>query len=149
MRFSVRGPVIALPDAVELVAYRVVQEALTNVRRHADGAAVEVSLDYTPTLLRVAVRDHGPGGSAGLGDDADAAGFGLLGMRERVEAIGGTFTAGDHPDGGFEIVADLPVASTRDGADPGDDRRRPRDRALRIRRPARHSRRHLCRRHCP
>ena len=72
VRFSVRGPVAALPEAVELVAYRVVQEALTNVRRHADGAAVEVSVDYTPTLLRVAVRDHGPGRSAELGDDAGA-----------------------------------------------------------------------------
>ena len=61
VRFSVRGPVAELPVAVELIAYRVVQEALTNVRRHANGAAVEVSLDYTPTLLRVSVRDHGPG----------------------------------------------------------------------------------------
>ncbi len=109
MRFSVRGTVSALPDAVELVAYRVVQEALTNVRRHADGAGVEVSVDYTPTLLRVAVRDHGPGNSEL--SDAAAAGFGLVGMRERVEAIGGTLTAGDHAEGGFEIVADLPVAS--------------------------------------
>jgi signal transduction histidine kinase len=110
VRFSVRGPVAELPVAVELIAYRVVQEALTNVRRHANGAAVEVSLDYTPTLLHVSVRDHGPGVSAEVGDDADA-GFGLVGMRERVEAIGGTFTAGDHADGGFEIVADLPVES--------------------------------------
>jgi signal transduction histidine kinase len=110
VRFSVRGPVAALPDAVELVAYRVVQEALTNVRRHADGAAVEVSVDYTPTLLRVAIRDHGPGGSLGFGD-ATAGGYGLVGMRERVEAIGGTLTVGDHAEGGFEIVADLPVAS--------------------------------------
>jgi signal transduction histidine kinase len=63
-------------------------------------------------LLRVAVRDHGPGVSGELGDDEDAAGFGLLGMGERVEAISGTFTAGDHPDGGFEIVADLPAGGT-------------------------------------
>jgi signal transduction histidine kinase len=110
VRFSVRGPVAALPGAVELVANRVVQEALTNVRRHADGAAVEVSVDYTPTLLRVAVRDHGPGRSRGF-SDAEAGGFGLVGMGERVEAIGGTLTAGDHAEGGFEIVADLPVAS--------------------------------------
>ena len=110
VRFSVRGPVAELPVAVELIAYRVVQEALTNVRRHANGAAVEVSLDYTPTLLRVSVRDHGPGVSPQVGVDADA-GFGLVGMRERVEAIGGTFTAGDHAEGGFEIVADLPVES--------------------------------------
>jgi signal transduction histidine kinase len=111
VRFSVRGPVSTLPDGVELVAYRIVEEALTNVRRHADEAAVEVSLDYTPTLLRVAVRDFGPGRSVGLGDDAGPGGFGLIGMRERVEAIGGTLTAGDHAEGGFEIVADLPVIS--------------------------------------
>jgi signal transduction histidine kinase len=111
VRFSVRGRVAALPDAVELVAYRIVEEALTNVRRHADGAAVDVSVDYAPSLLRVAVRDHGPGSSSNLDDDAGAGRFGLVGMRERVEAIGGTLTAGDHPEGGFEIVADLPVAS--------------------------------------
>jgi signal transduction histidine kinase len=110
VRFSVRGPVAELPDAVELVAFRVIQEALTNVRRHADGAAVEVSVDYTPTLLRVAVRDHGPGRLPSLGD-AMSGGFGLVGMRERIEAIGGTLTVGDHAEGGFEIVADLPVAS--------------------------------------
>jgi signal transduction histidine kinase len=111
VRFSVRGPVAALPEAIELVAYRIVEEALTNVRRHADGAAVEVSLDYTATLLRVAVRDHGPGSSTGTGDGADEGGYGLVGMRERVEAIGGTLTLGEHAEGGFEIVADLPVAN--------------------------------------
>jgi signal transduction histidine kinase len=109
VRFSVRGPIVVLPEAVGLVAYRVVQEGLTNARRHAPGSAVEASLDYTPTLLRVAVRDHGPGSPMQQGEDADPEGFGLVGMRERVEAIGGTLTLGDHAEGGFEIVADLPV----------------------------------------
>ena len=85
------------------------QEALTNVRRHAPAAAVDASLDFTPSLLHVAVRDDGPGSRPLPGGPAGAAGFGLVGMRERVEAIGGTLAAGDHPDGGFEIVADLPV----------------------------------------
>jgi signal transduction histidine kinase len=109
VRFGVRGPVTALPEAIELVAYRVMQEALTNVRRHAPAAAVDASLDFTPSLLRVAVRDDGPGSQPLDGGPVGAAGFGLVGMRERVEAIGGTLAAGDHPDGGFEIVADLPV----------------------------------------
>jgi signal transduction histidine kinase len=105
IRFTVRGPVGPLPDAVELVAYRVVQETLTNARRHAPGAAVDASLDYTPTLLRVSVRDHGPGAA-----DLDG-GFGLVGMRERVGVIGGTVSTRNHPDGGLEVVADLPVAA--------------------------------------
>jgi signal transduction histidine kinase len=109
LRFSVRGPVAALSDAAGLVAYRVVEEALTNARRHAPQAAVEVSLDYTPTLLRIAVRDHGPGLDPTTDGDEAEAGFGLVGMRERVEALGGTFTCGDHVEGGFEIVVDLPV----------------------------------------
>jgi signal transduction histidine kinase len=109
LRFSVRGPVAQLSDAAGLVAYRVVEEALTNARRHAPRAPVEVSLDYTPTLLRIAVRDHGPGLGPATGGDEAATGFGLIGMRERVEALGGTFTCGDHAEGGFEIVVDLPV----------------------------------------
>ena len=111
VRFSVRGEVAGLPEAVELVAYRVVQEGLTNARRHAVGAAVDASIDYTPAVVRVTVRDHGPGASTAQDGAADAAGFGLVGMRERVEAIGGTLTVGGHPEGGFEIVADLPVGA--------------------------------------
>ena len=111
VRFSVRGEVASMSESVELVAYRVVQEALTNARRHATGAAIEASVDYTPTVARVTVRDHGPGGRVANDGDGDLAGFGLVGMRERVEAIGGTLTVGDHPEGGFEIVADLPVAT--------------------------------------
>src|SRR5262245_22018886 len=73
------GDVTELPEDVELVAYRIAQEALTNARRHAAGAAVELDLAYAPDTLTVVVRDHGPG----AGEDADRGGFGLIGMRER------------------------------------------------------------------
>jgi signal transduction histidine kinase len=107
VRFTVRGEAVQLPADVGLVAYRVVQEALTNARRHAAGSSVEVSVDYTPTLVRVRVRDHGPGAA-----DGSAGGFGLIGMRERVETVGGTLAHGDHADGGYEVIAELPVPAT-------------------------------------
>jgi signal transduction histidine kinase len=107
VRLTVRGDVVSLPDGLDLVAYRVVQEGLTNARRYAAGAEIEVSVDYTPTLVRVRVRDHGPGSGAGT-----AGGYGLVGMRERVETVGGTLVHGDHADGGFEVVAELPLRTS-------------------------------------
>jgi signal transduction histidine kinase len=105
IRFTVRGKIVQLPDDVDLVAYRTLQEALTNARRHAAGAEIEASLDYAPKTVHITVRDHGPGVIAGT----DSGGFGLIGMRERVEAVGGSVTFGDHADGGFEVVAELPT----------------------------------------
>ena len=102
-RLIVSGPVAALDPGVELTAYRVVQEALTNCRRHAPGAAVDVSLVYEPAALRVAVRDNGPG------LDGGAAGHGLVGMRERVDMVGGTLCTGPAPVNGFLVEATLPV----------------------------------------
>jgi signal transduction histidine kinase len=103
VRLTVRGDVVSLPGDVDLVAYRVVQEGLTNARRHAAGGEIEVAVDYLPTLVRLRVRDRGPGSSGTTG------GFGLAGMRERVETVGGTLAHGDHADGGFEVVAELPL----------------------------------------
>ena len=106
---------------VELAAYRIVQEALTNARRHAPGAAVDVELRYEQDLLRVRVRDNGPGpgpGSTGKGADdghgargMPAAGtrHGLLGMRERAATVGGTLRTGEAPGGGFVVEAELPA----------------------------------------
>jgi signal transduction histidine kinase len=105
VRFTVRGEIVQLPDDVDLVAYRTLQEALTNARRHAAGTEIEASVDYTPATVHITIRDHGPGVVAGT----DGGGFGLIGMRERVEAVGGSVTFGDHPDGGFEVVAELPT----------------------------------------
>ena len=103
VRLVVRGPVAPLPAGVDLVAYRIVQEALTNARRHAPGAAVEVELRYGENALRLRVRDDGPGPSGSDG------GHGLRGMRERAAAAGGRLRAGPAPGGGFAVEADLPL----------------------------------------
>ena len=94
-----------LPAPVDLAAYRIVQEALTNVLRHAGARAVRVGLARDGSWLRIRVRDDG----TGLLPGADAGGHGLDGMRERARALGGRFTAAPHPGGGSEVRADLPV----------------------------------------
>ncbi len=107
LRLIVHGPVVALDPGVELTAYRIVQEALTNARRHAPGAAVDVELDYRPEALHVRVRDSGLGRPSA----PDAGGHGLDGMRERAGMLGGTITAGPLAGGGFAVAAVLPGAS--------------------------------------
>jgi signal transduction histidine kinase len=102
-RLIVQGQVVPLDPGVQLTAYRIIQEALTNARRHAPGAAVDVELDYTPVSLLVRVRDNGPG------PDASGDGHGLLGMRERAAMVGGTLTVGRSPGGGFLVEAVLPI----------------------------------------
>jgi signal transduction histidine kinase len=106
VRLILEGQVLPLPPGVELTAYRIVQEALTNARRHAPGAAVDVELRYTADGLHLRVRDNGPGPA-----DHDADGHGLLGMRERAAMVGGSLRAGPAPGGGFAVEADLPVGS--------------------------------------
>ncbi|MFE7171872.1 sensor histidine kinase [Streptomyces sp. NPDC057616] len=103
-RLIVSGPVAALDPGIEVTAYRIVQEALTNARRHAPGAAVDVELRYGYTDLAVRVRDNGPGPAT-----AEAPGHGLLGMRERVATVGGTLHTGPAAGGGFLVEARLPV----------------------------------------
>jgi signal transduction histidine kinase len=101
-RLIVSGAPVPLDPGVEVAAYRIVQEALTNARRHAPGAAVDVELRYG-TELRVRIRDNGPG-------TANPAGHGLTGMRERAAAVGGTLRAGPlDAVGGFLVEAVLPV----------------------------------------
>ena len=90
-----------VPPAVGLVAYRVVQEALTNVVRHAGATAVDVHVGLGARVV-LAVEDDGRGGGAGRGD-------GLLGMQERVAALGGTLEAGPRPEGGWRVRAVLPA----------------------------------------
>ena len=102
-RLIVQGRVVPLDPGVQLTVYRVVQEALTNARRHAPGAAVDVELDYSSGALLVRVRDNGPG------PDAAGDGHGLLGMRERVAMVGGTLTVGRSAGGGFLVEAVLPI----------------------------------------
>jgi signal transduction histidine kinase len=107
LRLIVRGPVTTLDPGVELAAYRIVQEALTNARRHAEGAAVDVELTYTPDVLRLRIRDNGPGPPPA----ASGVGHGLLGMRERAAAVGGELRTGAAAGGGFFIEARLPTAA--------------------------------------
>ena len=104
-RLIVSGVPVALDTGVELAAYRIVQEALTNARRHAPGVAVDVELRYTDDGLLVRVRDNGPGPPG----DAPPGGHGLLGMRERAAAVGGRLRAGPVSVGGFMIEAALPA----------------------------------------
>ncbi|MBB4932349.1 signal transduction histidine kinase [Lipingzhangella halophila] len=103
-RLIVRGPVAPLDAGVELAAYRIIQEALTNARRHAPGACVDVELDYHHDGLRVRVRDNGPG----PGPEPSESGHGLGGMRERAAAVGGRLRTAAPPVGGFCVEAALP-----------------------------------------
>lgn len=105
-----------VPPAVELAVYRIVQEALTNTIRHSTAGAARVSLAYTTHEVTVEIHDDGPptaaAGSApgsGLGSEPAAGSHGLVGMRERVRALGGTLDAGPVPVGGFRVAARLPV----------------------------------------
>jgi signal transduction histidine kinase len=102
-RLIVSGPPVTLDPGVELAAYRIVQEALTNARRHAPGAAVDVELRYTTDALLLRIRDNGPGPSQ------KTDGHGLAGMRERAAAAGGEVQTGAAPGGGFLIEATLPA----------------------------------------
>ncbi|SER69190.1 Histidine kinase [Lentzea xinjiangensis] len=98
---DVRGDT-AVPEGIGLSAYRIVQEALTNVVKHAAPASCAVLVEVTPSAVRVEVTDDGPGARE-LG-----VGHGLMGMRERVAVYGGTFSAGPGAEGGFRVVAELP-----------------------------------------
>jgi signal transduction histidine kinase len=108
-RLIVRGALTALDPGVELAAYRIVQEALTNARRHAQGAAVDVELHYTADKLMLKIRDNGPGPSPGPPEHGHGHGHGLLGMRERAAAVGGELRSGAASGGGFLVEAWLPA----------------------------------------
>ena len=113
VRLIVRGPVASLDPGVELAAYRIVQEALTNARRHAEGAAVDVELHYTADALWLRVRDNGPGPppASASSTAAPPGGHGLLGMRERAAAVGGKLRTGAAGGGGFVVEAMLPTVA--------------------------------------
>jgi signal transduction histidine kinase len=117
-RMIISGQLRALDPGVELAAFRIIQEALTNARRHAPGAAVDVELRYESDCLYLRVRDNGPGPApAGAGQAGpDAAGHGLLGMRERASAVGGTLRTGPATVGGFLVEARLPAPAEQAAA---------------------------------
>ncbi|MER5300272.1 sensor histidine kinase [Streptomyces lasiicapitis] len=110
--FKVEGTPRPLPSGVELTAYRIVQEALTNTRKHGgENAGASVRLVYFDDGLGLLVEDDGKGAPHELYEDggADGSGHGLIGMRERVGMVGGTLDAGPRPGGGFRISALLPL----------------------------------------
>jgi signal transduction histidine kinase len=104
-RLIVRGRLPILDPGVELAAYRIIQEALTNARRHASGAAVDVELHHTGHTLAVRIRDNGPGPPPAVPNG----GHGLAGMRERAAAVGGELRTGMAAGGGFQVTASLPA----------------------------------------
>lgn len=104
---AITGSARPLAPGIDLCAYRVVQECLTNVLKHAGPATAWVSLDYGATELELRVTDDGCGVAVTPEED----GHGLIGMRERVKLYKGTVTAGSKPSGGFEVVVTLPLSS--------------------------------------
>ncbi|HEX4834536.1 MAG TPA: sensor histidine kinase [Trebonia sp.] len=98
-----------LPPAVDHAAYRILQESLTNVLRHAPaGTPAEVGLRYTPDAVTITVTNDGPVPDEAVAPDDDIAGNGIRGMRERAASVGGFLDASPRPGGGFTVLADLP-----------------------------------------
>ena len=110
----VEGEPESLPRTIEVSAYRVVQEALTNILKHAGASQATVRLRYQPETLDVTIIDDGSGGSSepGRRESFSPGGHGLIGMRERVGVHGGRLRAGPLPEGGFEVHATFPRRST-------------------------------------
>jgi signal transduction histidine kinase len=112
---EVHGERRPLPASIDLAAFRIVQETLTNIVRHAGASAATVELTYRPDELTVQVDDngHGPGASGGHREASAGAreggGNGIPGMRERAAALGGTLDAGSRPSGGFRVRARIPL----------------------------------------
>lgn len=110
----IRGEPRLLPATVELNVFRIVQEALTNCLKHAGPTSATVVLDYRPETLAVEVRDHGHGHSHGGGHgdgegEASSPGYGLIGMQQRASLLGGELDAAPNLEGGFCVVARLPL----------------------------------------
>lgn len=106
VQLIVDGQPTPVPATVDLAAYRIVQESLTNVLRHAGPTRAAVRVDYQPGAVVLAITDDG---SARTGDHTGSGGHGIAGMRERAAALGGTLDAGPRSQGGFSVQARLPV----------------------------------------
>jgi signal transduction histidine kinase len=104
VELDIAGDPRPLPAPVDLAAYRIIQEALTNVLRHAKAHKVHLTLEHEPSRLLLRIRDDGTATST-----ATPGGHGIDGMRERARALSGQLTAAPHPDGGFQVCAELPL----------------------------------------
>ena len=105
VRLHVDGEPVALPRAIDLSAYRIVQEGLTNALKHARATGADVTLSYTPDELQIEVRDDGRGA-----ESSDGLGHGLVGVRERVKIFGGEMSAGSANGSGFVLHTRLPIS---------------------------------------
>ena len=108
VRLQVEGDAVPLPRAVDLSAYRIVQEGLTNSLKHANASRADVTVRYAPDAVQLEIRDDGAGAGT-----TDGLGHGLVGVRERVKIYGGEMKAGTAPEGGFVLSARLPVEGRR------------------------------------
>jgi signal transduction histidine kinase len=106
---QVSGDLDRLPDQHRTAVYRIIQEALTNVLRHAQARTVQLALTRDPSRLLIRIRDDGSATSTDT-----RGGHGIDGMRERARALSGWLTAAPHPDGGFEVCAELPIPNRND-----------------------------------
>jgi signal transduction histidine kinase len=109
---AVEGEPVPLPPSVDLSAYRIIQEALTNTLKHAGPARAGVSIRYGPDSIELEIVDDGKGASSD-GADEHRGGRGLIGMKERVALFSGELTAGSRPEGGFRVHARLPLTGSR------------------------------------
>ncbi|MCX4231612.1 sensor histidine kinase [Streptomyces ortus] len=128
LEVSVRqeGTARPLPPGVDLTAYRIVQEALTNVTKHSGTRSARVRLGWHRDRLTLTVTDDGGGTralpNASTATDRPPPGFGLIGMRERATAVGGRLSAGGRAEGGFLVSAELPLPPAKETGDNGDAR---------------------------
>jgi len=106
VELHVEGAPFPLPEAIDLSAYRIVQEGLTNALKHAHASRADVTVRYRPQELEIEVRDNGSGSSS-----SDGLGHGLVGVRERVKIYGGEMTAGAAAGSGFVLTTRLPIGS--------------------------------------
>ncbi|GAA1254994.1 histidine kinase [Pseudonocardia aurantiaca] len=110
VELNLDGDLRPLPAPVDLAAYRIIQEALTNVLRHAEARTVRLALKHEPSRLLIQIRDDGTTTSADTNHTASGrCGHGIDGMRERARALSGQLTAAPRPEGGFEVYAELPI----------------------------------------
>jgi len=104
---TAEGEAHALSTVRDLAAYRIVQEALTNARKYAPASSARVGLRWSDTTLELRIENDAP--PAGAQPPCAGTGHGLVGMEERAHAAGGTLAAGPRPDGGFSVVATIPL----------------------------------------